>query len=155
MHPKLLTFTLAALGGAVGYSIAHFALGIGMGSAVAAAQTISATRIELVDAQGQRQVVIGTSAEGSPAMWFFDRHGKNRLNLGLYGDGNPEVVLNDEAERAVEIVRGVGPTSAPVLVQKSGGADRLVMGINWAADKEPFLVLYDAQGGKRSLFGRY
>jgi len=153
MHAKLLTFTLPALGGFLGYLIAHHSVGVG--SAVAATQTISATRIELVDSRGMRQVVMGTSAEGSPAIWFFDRYGKNRLNLGLYGDGNAEVVLNDHNEQAVEILRSVGPSSAPVLVQKSGGSDRLVMGINWAGDREPFLVLYDAQGSKRSLFGRY
>lgn len=153
MHAKLLTFTLSALGGLLGYLIAHY--GVGVGSAVAATQTISATQIELVDSHGKRQVVMGTSAEGSPVIWFFDRHGKNRLNLGLYGDGNAEVVLNDDSERAVEILRSVGPASAPVLVQKSGGSDRLVMGINWAGDREPFLVLYDPQGSRRSVFGRY
>ncbi|HTO47052.1 MAG TPA: hypothetical protein VML91_05385 [Burkholderiales bacterium] len=153
MNAKLLTFLLSALGGFLGYLIAHHS--VGMGSAVAATQTISATRIELVDSRGMRQIVMGTSAEGSPAIWFFDRHGKNRLNLGLYGDGNAEVVLNDDSERAVQILRSVGSASAPVLVQKSSGTDRLVMGIGWAVDREPFLALYDAQGTKRTLFGRY
>ena len=83
---------------------------------------------------------------------IFDRNGKARLSIGLYGDNNASVVLNDEREQAVQIFRTVGERSAPVLVMKSQGRDRIVMGLN-GASQDPFLVLYGVDGAKQSVFG--
>ena len=113
---------------------------------------ITAKAVELVDASGRRRILIGTSQEGSPGIWFFDQNGKSRLNLGVYEDGNPTVVLNDDQERAVEIFRTVGGTSAPVLVMKSGGTDRLIMGLT-EGSADPYLVTYDGKGGTSAVFG--
>jgi len=110
--------------------------------------------LEVVGADGRRQIVMGTSSEGSPGIWIFDRNGKARLSIGLYGDNNASVVLNDEREQAVQIFRTVGEKSAPVLVMKSQGRDRIVMGLN-GSSQDPFLVLYGADGSKQSVFGRY
>src|SRR6266581_6747839 len=108
--------------------------------------------LEVVGADGRRQIVMGTSGEGSPGIWIFDRNGKARLSIGLYGDNNASVVLNDEREQAVQIFRTVGEKSAPVLVMKSQGRDRIVMGLN-GSSQDPFLVLYGTDGSKQSVFG--
>lgn len=115
---------------------------------------VSTRMLEVVGADGRRQIVMGTSGEGSPGIWIYDRNGKVRLSLGLYGDNNASIVLNDENEQAVEIFRTVGERSMPVLVMKSQGRDRIVMGLN-GPGKDPFLVLYGADGAKQTVFGSY
>ena len=115
---------------------------------------VSTRTLEVVGADGRRQIVMGTSGEGSPGIWIYDRNGKVRLSLGLYGDNNASIVLNDENEQAVEIFRTVGERSMPVLVMKSQGRDRIVMGLN-GPGKDPFLVLYGADGAKQTVFGSY
>lgn len=122
--------------------------------APSAVGVVSTRTLEVVGADGRRQIVMGTSSEGSPGIWVYDRKGKVRLSLGLYGDNNASIVLNDESERAVEIFRTVGEHSLPVLVMKSQGQDRIVMGLN-GSEKDPFLVLYGADGAKQSVFGSY
>jgi hypothetical protein len=118
------------------------------------AGVLSTHTLEVVGADGRRQIVMGTSGEGSPGIWIFDRNGKLRLSIGLYGDNNSSIVLNDESEQAVQMFRTVGERSAPVLVMKSQGRDRIVMGLN-GASQDPFLVLYGADGAKQSVFGQY
>jgi hypothetical protein len=115
---------------------------------------VSARTLEVVGADGRRQIVMGTSAEGSPGIWIYDRNGKVRLSLGLYGDNNASIVLNDQSEQAVQIFRTVGERSMPVLVMKAQGRDRIVMGLN-GPGQDPFLVLYGADGAKQSVFGSY
>ena len=118
------------------------------------ASVLSTRALEVVGADGRRQIVMGTSGEGSPGIWIFDRNGKVRLSIGLYGDNNSSIVLNDQNEQAVQIFRTVGPQAAPVLVMKSQGRDRIVMGLD-GSSQDPFLVLYGADGVKQSVFGRY
>ena len=118
------------------------------------AGAVSVPSFELVDAQGRRRILMATSSEGSPAVWFFDGNGKARLNLGLYGDNNAFVVLNDDQERAVQILRTLGSKSAPYLVMKSEGRDRIVMGLGGVA-QDPFLVHYDPKGTMQTVFGSY
>jgi hypothetical protein len=115
---------------------------------------VSTRALEVVGADGRRQIVMGTSGEGSPGIWIFDRNGKVRLSIGLYGDNNASIVLNDESERAVQIFRTVGGQSAPVLVMKSEGRDRIVMGLN-GPKLDPFFVYYDAAGVKQTVFGSF
>jgi hypothetical protein len=118
------------------------------------ASVVSTRTLEVVGVDGRRQIVLGTSAEGSPGIWIYDRHGKVRLSLGLYGDNNASIVLNDEREQAVQIFRTVGERNLPVLVMKSHGRDRIVMGLD-GPGQDPFLVLYDADGAKQRVFGSY
>lgn len=148
----LSIFLWAALGMAAGH-LAVSAAGRLIPSAFAAGGDVVAARaFELVNEQGRRTVLMAMAREGSPALWFFDANGKARLNFCLYEDGNAGIVLNDEDERAVQIFRTVGPKSAPVLVMKSQGRDRLVMGVN-ATSQEPFLVTWDSEGKKTAAFG--
>ncbi len=67
--------------------------------AAPAVSVVSTHTLEVVGADGRRQIVIGTGTEGSPGIWIYDRNGKVRLSLGLYGDNNASLVLNDESER--------------------------------------------------------
>jgi hypothetical protein len=158
MRSKLSVVILSALGMLLGYWLArHEPVTNSQAQAMAGTQAgvVSARSIELVDAKGKRQALMATSAEGAPGIWLFDKNGKARLNMGLYSDNNAVIVLNDENEQAVEIFRTVGPQNAPVLVMKSHGRDRIVMGLNWTGEREPFLVLYDASGTKQTIFGHY
>ena len=142
----------ACLGLLVGVMLAAH---MGIQKAEASGEVLTASQLQIVDSSGQRRILMVTSAEGTPALWFFYKDGKARLNLGLYDDGNALVVLNDRNEQAAEIVRTVGSQSAPVLVQKNNGQDRLVQGLNFNGDMEPFLVRYDKSGSKKAEFGSY
>jgi len=157
LRSHLSIIVLSAFGMIVGYAVAEY---LPWPSASAEARSgpapqgdvLSTHMLEVVGADGRRQIVMGTSGEGSPGIWIFDRNGKARLSIGLYGDNNASVVLNDEREQAVQIFRTVGERSAPVLVMKSQGRDRIVMGLN-GASQDPFLVLYGVDGAKQSVFG--
>jgi hypothetical protein len=158
MKSKLLNVLLSAFGMFLGYWVASHSLVAKSKANIPAnihGTVVSAQAVELVDAGGRRQIVMATSSEGSPGIWFFDKNGKARLSMGLYQDNNAVIVLNDENEQAVQIFRTVGSESAPVLVMKAHGRDRIVMGLNSSTGQEPFLVFYDAQGVKHSVFGHY
>lgn len=116
--------------------------------------TVAGSSFELVDQAGRARILMAASREGSPAIWFLDRNGKARLNLGLYEDDNAFIVLNDDRERAVQILRTMGPRSAPFLVMKADGRDRIVMGLSGAGE-DPFLVYYDPNGQKQTVFGSW
>jgi len=146
----LLAFVFSALGMVAGHLVARGWEATTEASTTAT--TLSASRFELVDARGRRQVLMDTSAEGSPAVWFFDKNGKARLNVGLYGEDNAFLVLNDDHESAVGIFRTLGAASDPFLVMKSEGRDRIVMGLA-GAGHDPFLVYYDANGVQQTVFG--
>jgi hypothetical protein len=157
LRSHLCVIVLSALGMIVGHWLAaHLAWPAARAEAppgtTLRSSVLSTHTLEVVGADGRRQIVMGTSGEGSPGIWIFDRNGKVRLSIGLYGDNNASVVLNDEREQAVQIFRTVGERSAPVLVMKSQGRDRIVMGLN-GASQDPFLVLYGVDGAKQSVFG--
>ncbi len=48
----------------------------------------------------------------------------------------------------------MGAQAAPVLVMKSRGRDRIVMGLD-GTRRDPFLFRYGADGAKQSVFGHY
>lgn len=152
---RLVAFVFSALGMLAGQWLARPSKPTTpLAEASETSGTVSASSFELVDATGRRQILMATAGEGSPAIWFFDKNGKARLNLGLYGDNNAFIVLNDDQERAVQIFRTVGPRSAPYLVMKSGGQDRIVMGLDGVA-QDPFLVYYESNGRMQTVFGSY
>ncbi len=140
----------SALGVIIGYCVAPH-INIGIPSAEAKENIVSAQTFQLVDASGRRKILMASTADGSPAIWFFDKNGKSRLNLGLYEDGNPFVVLNDQNELAVQILRSVGNENAPVLVMKSKGQDRMILGLYSGTLSDPSFVYYDAQGTKHTV----
>ncbi len=154
----MYTVLFSALGMMLGYWIAPH-INIGIPNAEARAGTVgevlSTQSLELVDATGRRRILMTCMPSGDPAIWFFDQNGKSRLNLGLYEDNNAFIVLNDENEQAVQIFRTVGEKSLPVLVMKSKGQDRIILGLSSVATSDPFFVYYDAKGTKSTVFGNY
>jgi len=122
-----------------------------------AQDVLAAGRIELRDASGKLRAELAMSADGGPALFFFDSAGRNRLVLGLYAPAEneaPSLVLNDPQQRAAGIFRLFGPRDTPVLVLKSQGRDRSVYGLN-PNSSDPFLANYASDGTKSDVFGRY
>jgi hypothetical protein len=118
---------------------------------------LAAGRIELRDANGKLRAELAMSADGGPALFFFDSAGRNRLVVGLYSPAEneaPSLVLNDPQQRAAGIFRLFGPHDTPVLVLKSQGRDRSVYGLN-PNSSDPFLANYATDGTKSDVFGRY
>lgn len=146
----LSVFVVAAAGSYVGNRIKIDSM---PSASASTADNIVAKKLDIVNNSGKKIITMGTSGEGAPAIWFFDKNGKARLNLGVYADGNSMVVLNDENELAVGILRSVGP-SLPVLVMKNGGRDRLIQGLS-GPNKNPFLVNFDEKNQKKMIFGEY
>lgn len=147
------TFAFSALGMILGHQVADRWV-TPVAHAESTPGVVSTREFELVDAQGRRQILMATSGEGSPGIWFFDKNGKARLSLGLYGDDNAFIVLSDAQDRAVQIFRTMGAESAPFLVMKAQGRDRIVLGLS-GKGQDPFLVYYDAQGRKQTAFGSW
>ena len=118
---------------------------------------VSANTIRLVDAGGRLRAELAISADGGPALFFFDRAGRNRMVLGLYSPGEgeaPFVVLNDGQQHAAGIFRLFGARDTPVVVLKSQGRDRSIYGLE-PKTLEPFLVNYSGDGKKDDVFGKY
>lgn len=119
-------------------------------------QVLSAHEFRLVDKNGAIGAQLAYSGEGTPVLFLFDKNGKPRAEIGTYGDGLPCVVLMDEQSRAVGLFRLAGANQSPVLVMKSDGRDRMIMGLNMnGPGHEPFLVTYDESGQKKEIFGKY
>jgi len=145
-----LSFVLPALGVIAGYLVSEWRHPASTASqAGPTGSSVNAQRLELVDQAGRARILMAMSG-----IWLFDAQGKARLNLGLYGDGNAFVVVNDKQEHAVEILRSVGEQSAPVLVQKAQGRDRLILGLAGPSG-DSFLVRYGESGAKQVVFGEY
>lgn len=94
---------------------------------VIANQPVKTEDLMLVDKRGQTTARLTTSGEGTPALFFYDDNDIVRISIGLYADGAPSVVLNDEAGQAAAIMRLVESAGTPVLVLKENGQDKLVI----------------------------
>jgi hypothetical protein len=154
MAKVFLSGLLAGLfGGIIGaYALVHLD-----GRASPSRTTVSARRIQLVDAGGKVRAELAMALDGGPSLFFFDTAGRNRLVLGLYSPAEgeaPTVVLNDSQQHAAGIFRLFGARDTPVVVLKSQGRDRSVYGLN-PNSTDPFLANYAADGTKIDLFGDY
>ena len=121
------------------------------------AEIVSANRIQLMDAGGKVRAEFAMTADNGPVLSFYDRAGRNRLELGLYSPAEgeaPSVVLNDADQHAAGIFRLFGPHDTPVIVLKNGGRDRSVFGLN-PNSTDPFLANYAGDGKKSDVFGDY
>ncbi len=100
---------------------------------VSNAQTVSGNNFELRDPHGALTAQLTTSSEGTPGLFFFDANRTVRISVGLYPDGAPGVVLNDDTGKAAAIVRLVQNNGNPVVVLKEGGQDKLILDTNGAS----------------------
>lgn len=98
-----------------------------------------------------------------PISDFTDEGYRLRLQMGTYpGDvrssetGLPVVTLYDRTGDLKELFRLDGGNQSPLVILKSHGTNRLIMGLALNdAGEEPFLAYFDKQGTKRMLFGRF
>jgi hypothetical protein len=97
---------------------------------------------------------------GSPGQNFYATDGKIRLQMGMYtaeGErGLPLVDLNDNSGNIRMLLRLAGENESPVLIFKDKNHnDRMVMGLGLSGNEDPFLVVYDANGRKKNIFGSF
>ena len=119
--------------------------------------SLSTRRLRLLDDAGKPRAELAFSGEGGPALFFYDSLGRNRLVLGLYAPTEyeyPFVVLNDTQQHAAGIFRLFGQHETPVVVLKSEGQDRSLLGLN-PSSREPFLTTFANDGKKTDVFGVY
>lgn len=157
------TYIAGALSGFIGGLIGAFALGhLDLGSvlpkaAAAGQDVVSASRIRLLDSTGRARAELAMAPDGAPGLFFYDTHGRNRLELGIYSPAEneyPFVVLNDTHQLAAGIFRLFGPQETPVVVLKNQGADRSIFGLN-PNSTDPFLINYATDRNKTAVFGSY
>jgi hypothetical protein len=130
---------------------------VGLAAATPHQNVIASGRIQLVDAGGRMRAELAMSDDGGPALFFYDKAGRNRMVLGLYSPAEgeyPFVVLNDTQQHAAGIFRLFSARETPVVVLKNQGRDRSIYGLN-PSSSEPFLVNYSSDGKKDSVFGKY
>lgn len=94
------------------------------------AQIVRSENFVLTDAAGNMTAQLTTGGEGTPALFFYDAHNIPRISIGLYGDGVPGIVLNDEKWNAGAILRLVDNAGNPVLVLKENGQDKYIIDKN-------------------------
>jgi hypothetical protein len=105
------------------------------------AETVASDNFVLHDRSGKMTAELTTSGEGTPALFMFDSHGVIRVSIGLYPDGAPGVVLNDDKGLAGAILRLVESKGDPVLVLKENGQDRYIATKNTAMTMLPQFVV--------------
>jgi len=118
---------------------------------------VTANTVRLVDASGRVRAELALAGDGDPALFFFDRQGRNRMVLGLYSPAEgefPFVVLKDTRKRAAGVFGFFGAHETPVVVLKNEGQDRSIYGLN-PSSTEPFIVNIAPGGKKNNVFGNY
>lgn len=94
------------------------------------ARTVESDNFILTDGYGRTTAQLTKSGEWTPALFFYDTRWTPRISIGLYGDGVPGVVLNDETGNASAIMRLVNNGGEPVIVLKENGQDKYIIDKN-------------------------
>ncbi len=105
-------------------------LAILMGVSFVSAQTVTGDNFVLKGSNGNMMAQLTTSGEGTPALFFYDSRNVVRISIGLYADGVPGVVLNDDTGKAGAIMRLVTNKGEPVVVLKENGIDKVIIDKN-------------------------
>ncbi len=115
------------------------------------ARTVESDNFILTDGYGRTTAQLTKSWEGTPALFFYDVKWVPRISIGLYGDGIPGIVLNDEKGLATALLRMVNNQWDPVLVLKENGQDRLIIDKNgtkqWGSHSEYYYLFFWILGG--------
>ena len=94
------------------------------------ANTVESENYILRDEQWRTTAQLTKSWEWTPALFFYDSKGVPRITIGLYGDGVPGIVLNDENWLATALLRMENNAWDPVLVLKEKWQDRYILDKN-------------------------
>jgi hypothetical protein len=93
-----------------------------------AALEYNASAYNLVDADGKVTAQLTSSEEGTPAIFFYDQNHVVRLNVGIFPNGEPAIVLmNKEGKTAATFKLSSDDT--PALVLKENGQDKKIISL--------------------------
>ncbi len=82
-------------------------------------EVLEAKEFRLIGGDGRVTAQLTSSAEGTPSLFFFDKVGKVRLNLGLYSDGTPGVILLSDTQKSIGVLRMNPDGTKPIFVYKT------------------------------------
>jgi hypothetical protein len=108
------------------------------------ADTISAKRIVVQGKSSSPGIVLGSDADGTPSLRFYDFQDRNRLGLGITASGAPSLAFYDSEEKkrlgmSVAIVNG--RTAGSIVFCSPEEKARLQLGVTTAGG--PSIFLFD------------
>lgn len=119
--------------------------------------TITTTQeLRLMDAVGKISGRWMATYNGGSGIFMFDDKGRSRLELNLFPDGRPLIALNDEKHLCKLLLKLEWEKNIPMFFMKEpADRNRLIMALDLKNSDIPFLVLFDAKGQKREIFGKF
>ncbi len=155
MHKHAQLAAIALVFGLVGGTLGRLVLPAAQAADPKQSKTLTAEEFRLVDPSGKTTAQLVNSKDGGPCLFLFDKQGHARLEVGIYPDGLPFVILQDDKNNATGLFRGVGEKNSPVLVLKADGRDRMIMGLQFEKpEQEPFIEAYNSKGEKHEVYGK-
>lgn len=114
---------------------------------------------EFADPSGRIYARFRKEGGQSAKLSFFNTQGQALLELGLDPTGLPEIRLmsqkNNPNPKLVLRLAGTNE-SAQIVFRDNKNKDRMLMGLDPAKNTEdPYLVYYDKDGKKKTVFGDY
>ncbi|MBI1216733.1 MAG: hypothetical protein GC185_13065 [Alphaproteobacteria bacterium] len=119
--------------------------------------------VRYLDGTGRLRLDIGTF-NGQAVQDMYGDDGKLRLQFGTYDGsvrpsekGLPSMTLYDNDGRLRMLFRLDGPNQGPLIIMKDKrGRDRIIFGLDlWSEDEDPFLAVFDKNGRKQDVIGRF
>lgn len=141
---KVFTFTVLMIFSLIGGMLGTYLVSrVDAGDRVVIADSVVTQNLEIRDRNNRLTAQIAASKEGPTALFFMDGKGRARLVAGLYEDGLPFVVLNDDKQEAAGIFRLFSDQNLPFLILKHDGRDRGIFGLN-GPQTNPFMIRYNS-----------
>ena len=117
-------------------------------------KTVTAQELRLLNAQGNLfGQWVGKNANG---LFLFDQSGRARIDIGLFADGRPTISLDDERHVPKALLKLEWDKNIPMFFMKEPiDRNRLIMALDLKNSEVPFLVLFDKNGQKKEIFGKF
>ena len=111
------------------------------------------------DDSGKQRIALGV-VENQVQQNFFGEDGTQRIQFGTYGTGaeagQPFAGLFDRGGKLRLLMRLHSEQDSPVFIMKDKtGNDRIVFGLSFDENQEPFFAYFKKDGTKEVLFGNY